>query len=172
MKKCKFCGADLEDYQTRCSNCGLNQPNEDRQIQHSNKGNKHDAPKNTIANNVKPKHSRHIFITIWLWIIIVFGTLLFLIELFPTQAWGANYPDDMITLSRLSAVMTFFIITGAVLLLFRLKRGFYLITCCAIIGALTNILLGSFPFTLIGLLILWLVLHLKKNGIRYWDTLI
>lgn len=163
MKECKYCGGKMEDYQSRCNDCGRLQPKDLRE--NRQKENDIDDGQYTIITPRPP------FVTGWLWLMIVVSTIVALIELFPILFWGSNYPEDKIWISRSSAVIHFLIVIGAIMLLMRIKRGFHIILICALVGAIMDMLMGGIPIGLGGLVILYFVLQIKSNNIPYWDTL-
>lgn len=163
MKKCKYCGGQMDDYQTRCNDCGKLQPKDIRKCQLED--NSLDDSQYEIIMPRPP------FVTGWLWFIIIVGTIVSLIELFPIFFGGSDYPEDKIWISRFSIVFQILIVIGAIMLLMRIKKGFYLMFFCALVGAIMNMIMGEIPIGLGGLVILYFVLQIKSNNIPYWDTL-
>lgn len=112
------------------------------------------------------------FVTFWLWLIIIGNVIAAIIDLFPKTMWGSRYPDDYVIPSIILGVLSIISVVGACLLLNQKKAGFTLIALSAIVGGLIGIIaMGSIPYSIVGLVILWLILKIKKNDVPYWDTL-
>ena len=70
-----------------------------------------------------------------------------------------------------SCVFCIFNALGAYLLLLQKTIGFGTICISTLLYSLTT---GSFLtilFCILGLIILWFILNLKSEGVKYWDTL-
>lgn len=164
MKKCinRACNAELEDYQKRCPDCGRLQKQEDLLY-------KTEEP--TITTQPIAYH-RHGFVTFWLWVLIVGNFILAIISFFPKIMWGEDVSNVFVAYSVIIGINDLCVVIGAFNLLLRKKSGFYLIGGSAILGGILSIIMThSFPSPLIGLVTLWAVLQIKKNGISYWEVL-
>lgn len=160
MKICinNSCKAELDDYMERCPECGRLQ----KQFKVPEKEQKSD---DIIIE-------RHGFITFWLWIVIVGNMLMAIISFFPKTMWGSNYPDAYVIFSIISGLFSIVNVVGAFMLLAWKKMGFTIIALSAISGGLFAFFtIGTLPTGIVGLIILWLVLNIKKNGVSYWNGL-
>ena len=162
MKICinSSCKAELDDYTEICPECGrrqkvINMP-----------------PKKGIESDNIVRQERHGFITFWLWAIIVGNILMAVISFFPKAMYGSDYPDAYVIFSIISALFAVPNIIGAFWLLEWKKVGFWILTISAICGGLFAFFTtGALPVGLLGPLILYFVLQITKNGMRYWDCL-
>lgn len=164
MKKCinSACNAELEDYQERCPDCGRLQKQE---------GLTNRIPDNPEEATISMEH-RHGFVTFWLWVLIVGNFILAIISFFPKIMWGEDVSNVFVAYSVIIGINDLCVVIGAFNLLLRKKSGFYLIGGSAILGGILSIIMThSFPSPLIGLVTLWAVLQIKKNGISYWEVL-
>ena len=94
-----------------------------------------------------------------------------LINFFPKQAWGSNYPDDAIPLSIVCGVFEVINIIAIIMLLNWRKSGFLLLTISSIIGGFLAILTSSFPVGLMGIVVWYFILQIKKDGKSCWEQL-
>ena len=94
-----------------------------------------------------------------------------LINFFPKQAWGSNYPDDAIPLSIVCGVVGVINIIAIIMLLNWRKSGFLLLTISSIIGGFLAILTSSFPVGLMGIVVWYFILQIKKDGKSCWVKL-
>lgn len=114
---------------------------------------------------------RNAFVSIWLYFSIVANVLMSLINFFPKQAWGSNYPDDAIPLSIVCGVFGVINIIAIIMLLNWRKSGFLLLTISSIIGGLLAMLTSSFPVGLLGIVVWYFILQIKKDGKSCWEQL-
>lgn len=163
MKQCinNTCKAELEDYQERCPQCGwLQKKIEITELQQK---------KETDDVVIKERHG---FITFWLWLLIVSNILFAIVAFFPKTMWGRNYPDEYVMVSVFSGVLTLINVIGEFLLLAWKRVGFTIIAISSTIVAMTLFTkMESIPVGLIGVVVLWFVLKIKKHGISYWDAM-
>ena len=167
MKKCinRACNAELEDYQERCPNCGL--------IQSRIQSKDDITPSNKkMETESESTVERHGFITFWLWTIIVGNIIMAIIEFFPKEMWGSNYPDEYVVPSIISGFFSIINVVGAFVLLSWKREGYYIIAVSVVLGScIAMIMTGALPIGIVGLMILWAVLQIKKNGVSYWKIL-
>ena len=116
---------------------------------------------------------RHGCVTFWLWLIIFFffGAVIFgIVQMFevsmPSFVWGMG-------LSTILAVVN---ILGSVLLMRWNKLGFYLFLIGSLCGTAINMLiLAMTPMvifsSLLGILVWWAVLQIKKGGVSAWNQM-
>lgn len=162
MKICinSSCKAELDDYMERCPECG-------RLQKITNK-----PPKKEIESDNIVIQERHGFITFWLWAIIIGNILMAGVSFFPKAMYGSDYPDAYVIFSIISGLFAIPNVIGAFMLLAWKKAGFWILAISAICGGLFAFFTtGALPVGLLGLLILYFVLRITKNGIRYWDCL-
>lgn len=161
MKKCcnNQCGAELEDYQRICPQCGCVQKIKP-------------FVKKTEKIIKKIELQRHGFITFWLFSMMIGNAILFFIRLFPKEAWGSDYPDSMVIYSQILAIACPLTIIGVIMLLMWKKNGFYVILFSSLYdGLLVLFLFGSYPIGVLGVLVLYFILGISKNGIPYWEAM-
>ena len=177
MKLCinSGCKHELDDYQERCPYCGWSQK--------SFKIDKSDEKNADLSNTTFDQHTdfsneafvphkeRNAFVTIWLYFSIVANVLVSLINFFPKQAWGSNYPDAAIPLSIISGIFGIINIIAIIMLLNWRKSGFLLLTISSIIGGLLAMLTSSFPVGLLGIVVWYFILQIKKDGKSCWEQL-
>ena len=163
MKICinNACKAEIEDYVERCPNCGRLQKQYD-----------FDRPIGEQKENHITIAERSGFITFWLWFMVVGNILMAIISFFPKTMWGRNYPDEFVVPSIISGVFCIINVIGTFMLLSWKKNGFTVIAVSAIMGGLFSfVTVKSLPIGIVGLVILWLILNIKKNGIPYWNVM-
>lgn len=163
MKYCinDACKAELDDYQVRCPNCGRLQrkPGFAKPIQ--------DEP---IEQKIIVE--RNGFITFWLWLVLVGNIISSIIDFFPKTMWGRNYPDDLVVYSVILGCFGVINIIGVVLLLSWKKIGFTIFAVSTTIGSiLSSLVMSTIPFGVVGIVVLWFILTIKKNGISYWEAM-
>lgn len=173
MKKCiNFaCNAELEGYEERCSYCGRLQ----KQLI---------LEKKVEYQSFKKHESvgRHGFITFWLWWSITVNILLAIVGFFPRTVWGFSLPDSFVTLCIVSSFLNITVAIGDYMLLLGNRIGLTIIVAVAVIGTfidatfISTTVFGSYTFfyvlvRIIGICLLVGILHIKKNGISYWDSM-
>lgn len=170
MKKCtnRLCNAELEDYMERCPECGLLQKNCESKLVSSE----------PLAGSGQPEHvvrERHGFVTFWLWLVLVANGFSVIASLFPKEMYGSDYVQNYSWVYVLDAIVAGVKVFGAYLLLSWKKIGFLLIAITSVISsALASLMFGnniSIVSCAVGLLILFLVLNIKCNGISCWDNM-
>lgn len=63
-------------------------------------------------------------------------------------------------------------IIGVVLLLSWKKIGFTILAVSITIGSiLSSLVMSTIPFGVVGIVVLWFILTIKKNGISYWEAM-
>lgn len=95
------------------------------------------------------------------------------INFFPKWAWGTYACTDssQLLVYYFCGIGNIVVVVG-MLLLFAWKRiGFWILLTACILASFASIAMESIPFQLIGLLICYLVLKLKRDGISCWDNL-
>lgn len=164
MKHCinPACTAELDDYVERCPECGVAQ----KRITSISKS---PIPTKQPTNR---RVERHGFITFWLYLTAIANFIMAIIQLLPKQSYGQLFPDKYVGISIFCGILSILCIVGIVMLLNWRKLGFYIILFSGIIGNLLSLwTMRSFPYGLISIFILWLVLQIKKNNISYWNAL-
>lgn len=163
MKTCinDACKAELEDYVTRCPDCGRLQ--------------KQSTPKkNVVAKKVtkEPVRKRNGFITFWLCLLII-GNFLLLINYFSSIIMSKSpFSSDDAFLLIVYGSLSFINIIGLILLFLWQRIGFIIIVVTTVFGSIFIYLTTqTLPANLISLIILWFVLNFPKDGITYWDAM-
>ena len=182
--KCEHCGAMMPSYMERCSDCGIKL----RKV--TIEGPTENDSKTRVFNGgyvseeefkiLSSDNGRHWFITVWLWFgIVVIGLValawtFLLLRKENIQLWENIYMYINIVVNLLINI----------LLLNRMKIGFWILIGLVSIGIISVIVyyyiipitnLGYSIFEILALIvgtfINYRILCLKKNGIRYWDTM-
>lgn len=144
MRKCQKCGAELSLYAEFCRNCGTSNP--------------HDLARNK-------------FVTFWIWLGIVvnaIATIGYFLLIFSSKGSFSAEPEPLYV--RLLWLCTSAIVlTGYILLLKWHRIGFELI----IVAVILSLFAGgvSSIFSILGVIILYLILRIKKGDISYWDAM-
>lgn len=126
---------------------------------------------------------RHGFITFWLWMSIVSGFIGGFVNIFfhsdeyyLYSAGGSTYIDESVFI--ILGLISWGGIVGSVAMLRRKKWGFYMFLGLSVLSCWVTLFALPFDIGFIGLLgsallawILWLILHIKKEGVKYWDTM-
>ena len=173
MKTCvnEQCKAMLDDYVTRCPHCGRLQLKKEIAVQTP----KPDAARDEIDNTeylCVPLRKRNGFVTFWLWLILVGNMLAAVTSFFPKRMWGRDFPDQLVIISVISGVLCLVSAFGAQMLLNWKKRGFMVIVVSAACNALIALVsTGSFPVGIVGVVLLWMILQLKKDGKSCWEQM-
>lgn len=165
MKICinNSCKHELDDYQERCPYCGRLQ----KDYLYGAKKMEFELEHEAVHSN----RERNLVVTIWLYVVIVVNVLCCLINFFPKEAWGSRFPDSAIPLSVMSGIIGIITIIAIVMLLNWKKNGFWLLFFANIVGAILSMFMSVFPFGIIGFVILYLILQLKKKGKSCWEQL-
>lgn len=178
MKLCinSGCRHELDDYQERWPYCGWSQKSFN--INKSDEKKNADLSNTTFAQHTDfsneafvPYKEWNAFVSICLYFSIVGNVLVSLIDFFPKQAWGSDYPDAAIPLSIVSGVFGIINITAIIMLLNWRKRGFLLLAISNIIGGFSAMLTSSFPVGLLGIVVWYFTLQIRKNGKSCWEQL-
>ena len=131
---------------------------------------------------------RHVFITVWLILIVVGNVIISFSAFFPRLIYGSNLPTPYMIASIVAGVFGLVMVLGAILLLSWDKLGFTLITIAFISDIVfcfiymivipPNISRALVPMFIIllvknciGYIALRLILNIKKNGVSYWEFL-
>ena len=173
MKHCinKACNAELEDYQERCPVCGLTQ----KTFEYKEPSQRKKSPEKII-----PK--RHGLITVWLILVIVANVVYGIASFYPKILYGNCFPDSFVGMSVFSGILSFIIVIGASMLLSWEKIGYTFIVVSVILQVLSSIIFYIFLKVYVSVIfpiangvvaniVLWFVLHIKKDGISYWEIL-
>jgi membrane associated rhomboid family serine protease len=151
---CEKCGTEIGDDVQFCPKCGFNI-----------------RPVTTVNVNERKRHG---FTTFWLILslisfIISGGSYLFSTE---TIAQNLNTSNELIMLFGFVSMVG---IIGDILLLCWKKIGFWIFIGISVVSLILNMKIGltivQSLFGLIGLAIMWGVLHIRKNGKTAWEQL-
>jgi hypothetical protein len=154
---CVKCGSEIADDIQTCPKCGY-------------------VANLTINNSLNlPERKRHGFTTFWLIFSIISFVLSGSIYLFFPKIIAQTYN----TTSNLIMIFGIFSIIGVVGNIFLLcwkKIGFWIIVGVSIVSFVLNLVIGlnigQSLFGLIGVAIMWGVLHIQKNGKNTWEQLV
>ncbi len=173
MKKCinRACNAELEDYQERCPDCGRLQKQEG--LTNRTPDNPEEATITTTTNSMECRHG---FVTFWLWWGVIANGLSFLslcLLLFSSQGLLSATPEP-IWLRLIWIVLSAAMLMGHWMLLIWKQDGFYVILLAQSVSIILDLALSASITSLlpvVGLIILYSVLKIKKNGISYWEAM-
>lgn len=147
-KKCKACGHEMSIYSTKCGSCGAIEP-----------------------------RGRHLFITIWLWfctVINVLMTVVYFILLFSSIGLWSSTPEPL-ALRLLWLAISIAVVAGYVMLLKWNKSGYYVLGGVAVVNVIISLLVNGptvAAFTpVVGILVLYGILQIKKDGVEYWEAM-
>lgn len=140
------------------------------------------TPEETPAPGEAPA-PRHGFITFCLWMGIVSGFISGLNLFFHSNEYylySAGYIDESVFI--IWGLISWVGIVGSVAMLRRKKWGFYMILGLSAFSLCVTFFAMPFDIRMIVLLVgllgsalgawlLWAILHIKKNGVKYWDTM-
>lgn len=169
MKLCinSGCKHELDDYQQRCPYCGWSQ----KTINFDKKKEMEDKIETYDNEAWIPYRKRNIIVTIYMYFAIVGNILACLVDFFPKQAWGSNYPDSAIPLSILNGVLGIVNIIAFVMLLNWRKKGILLLAISGTAGMFLGMMTSNFPWSILGLLVCFLILRLERDGKSCWEQL-
>ena len=151
--KCPSCGAEIAYDSIFCEFCG------------------------------KPvKLQRNGFVTFWLWLILIANVISAIRCAFVYYDQSAWMPSDIQTILLVSGGASLFVAIGAIVLLNWKKAGFWMIVLASLLSDGLLLWLESnyriafdselmIISSIVGLLILFLVLRIKKNGLSCWSQL-
>jgi len=170
-RKCPHCGAQTPAALSRCKTCGHKVT--DSVTFDYNKG-------DYVDNNADPvavPRTRNGFVGFWLWfcficnalLSIAFFALFFsdkgLLSAVPEPIWVRAYMFSMSLLQAISFMM---------LIRWR-KAGFYILVVTGIVNIALSAVVGLFLwgilYNVLPLLILYLILRIRSNGVSCWNNL-
>lgn len=121
---------------------------------------------------IEPR-GRHLFITIWLWfwtVINVLITVVYFLHLF--FSIGTSEP---LALRLLWLAISIAVVAGYVMLLKWNKSGYYVLGGVAVVNVIISLLVNGptvAAFTpVVGILVLYGILQIKKDGVEYWEAM-
>jgi hypothetical protein len=153
---CSKCGTEITDEVQFCPKCGS-------------------SVNSTVVNTVNTiDRKRHGFTSFWL----IFSLISFVISgsiyLFTPQLM-TQYYNVSSGLLMLYGIISMAGIIGNILLLCWKKIGFWIFIGISVVSLLLNMVIGlnivQSLFGLIGIAIMWGVLHIRKNGKTTWEQL-
>ncbi|MDE7349914.1 MAG: hypothetical protein K2N25_02515, partial [Muribaculaceae bacterium] len=116
---------------------------------------------------------RHGCVSAWLWVALVANALM--VVLYGIAMFGMDTREDAlgIGLCSIGGAMN---VLGSILLLRWNKTGFYMMAICSIMVIAVNIFVLNMEAyvmigSLIGIVIWWAILQIKKNGVSAWSQL-
>lgn len=112
---------------------------------------------------------RHPFISFWLWLSVI-------INGFVTLGYIGWYAEIGFTWQPIIWLAGYaFILSGYIMLLRWDKTGFYILSLACVFSMVMNILISGFTLSIftpiISVAILYFILHIKKDGIDYWNAM-
>jgi predicted nucleic acid-binding Zn ribbon protein len=151
---CEKCGAEIGDDAQFCPRCGFN-------------------VRPIIAENVN-KRRRHGFTTFWLTFSLISFTITGMVYLYFSEAI-AQYVDVSSELLIFLSLVSMAGIVGNVLLLCWKKIGFWIFIGISIVSFIINMRMGlniaQSLSGIIGIAIMWGVLHIHKDDKTAWEQL-
>lgn len=146
-RKCISCGHEVSQYASKCSNCGA-----------------------------AVEFKRHAFVTSWLWFCVVINGLCavgYFALLFSSKGLWTRTPEPiwLRLIWLFGSVVTLY---GYIMLLKWKRLGFYLCMGMSILSAVVSLIVsGSFTAlsAIIGILVLYSILQIKRDGVEYWEAM-
>lgn len=112
---------------------------------------------------------RHPFVTFWLWLGVIINGFVTLGYI----GWFAEIGFTWLPIMWLAGCVL--ILSGYIMLLRWDKMGFYILSGACVFSMVINIIISGFALSIfipiISVAILYFILHIKKNGIEYWDAM-
>lgn len=112
---------------------------------------------------------RHPFISFWLWLSVIINGF----EILGYIGWYAEIGFTWQPIMWLAGCA--FILSGFIMLLRWDKTGFYILSLECVFSVVMNILISGFILSMltpiISVAILYFILHIKKDGIDYWNAM-
>lgn len=112
---------------------------------------------------------RHPFISFWLWLSVIINGFVTLGYI----GWFAEIGFTWQPIMWLAGCTL--ILSGYIMLLRWDKMGFYILSGACVFSMVINIIISGFALSMfipiISIAILYFILHIKKNGIEYWDAM-
>ena len=153
---CVKCGSEIANDVQFCPRCG-------------------NAINSTVADSVNStERKRHGFTSFWLIFSLICSVIVGGIYVFSpsiiTQYY--NVSSGLVMLYGFSAMA---VVVGDILLLCWKKTGFWLFIGSSVVSLLLNMAIGmnflQSLWGLIGIVIMWGILHIRKNGKTAWEQL-
>ena len=112
---------------------------------------------------------RHPFISFWFWLSVI-------INGFVTLGYIGWYAEIGFTWQPIMWLAgCAFILSGYIMILRWDKTGFYILSLACVFSMVMNILISGFTLSIftpiISVAILYFILHIKKDGIDYWNAM-
>lgn len=134
----------------------------------------------SFVKNGTNQLKRHGFISFWLWLCLIFNGLAtigyFLLMFSSKGLWSAT--PEPIWLRLIWLVSSIVLVIGYWMLLKWKQNGFIMIMLVQFITIVINLFLsGDMGINIttfspiVGLILLYIILKIKKNGISYWDAM-
>lgn len=124
----------------------------------------------TVSNcGIATEIKRHLFISFWLWLGVV-------ISGFVTLGYLGWFTEIGFTcLLALWLAGCVLVLSGYIMLLRWNKMGFYILSGGCFFSMVLNIIINGFTLSIfipiINVVILYFILHIKKNGVEYWEAM-
>ena len=131
-------------------------------------GNLSDANRDSNCG-INAEIKRHTFISFWLWLSVIINGFVTLGYI----GWFAEIGFTWQPIMWLAGCA--FILSGYIMLLRWNKMGFYILSGACVFSMVMNILISGFTLSIftpiISVAILYFILHIKKDGIDYWNAM-
>lgn len=132
---------------------------------------------NSLCNDVN-KLKRHGFITFWLLLCVIVNSLAtigYFLLMFSSKGLWSAIPEP-IWLRLIWLFSSIALLIGYWMLLKWKQNGFIVIMLTQLITILIDIFSGdsiniTVLFPVVGLILLYMILRIKKNGISYWNAM-
>lgn len=112
---------------------------------------------------------RHPFISFWLWLSVIINGFVILGYIGCYAEIGFTWQPIM-WLAGCALILS-----GYIMLLRWDKAGFYILSLACVFSMVMNILISGFTLSMftpiISVAILYFILHIKKDGIGYWNAM-
>lgn len=164
IKECANCGAKVPSYMERCPECGLSQPRSSLSLHSVVSQQKTPCQTREMQRGIQ----RHPFITFWLWLLLVVHTG---VSIVATYCAFTEASSQLAAFYGCSSLCLLGAIVGDVLLLLQYKYGFFTLLIISVVNWIICSIVFKEPVFDFSILVLYAILQLKKNGVRYWKTL-
>jgi hypothetical protein len=155
---CSKCGAEIEENTRFCPKCGT-------------------AISAITENIVKPpERKRHGFVTFWLVLGVIFGPILGIMCFISPQFFAQSYPNATYSSIMIMGLITMVGTIANILILCWKKIGLWLLFAVYGVSFLISISMGVnigyILSSLVGIAIVYGILHIRKNGKTTWEQLV
>ena len=130
---------------------------------------------------------RHGFVSFWLWLSVIASAVMLIYTLYISYTLSLVFSSDVFTIHTIwPCVAAFCTLGGYLLLLCWKRRGFLVLLTVELCTVINNLFVASqvdpaeitaifsiqsFIAPMVRMLVLFLILQIKKNGVSYWEAM-